>query len=174
MVAGRGNHPCIAMWVPFSEGRGQYDTARILSMVKAQDPTRLVVKAGGPEEAAVGEVDWRGTPGRSATRPDPGHAQILGLRPGPELRIEGHARPGPTRGAPARRVSAAEATASYLDHLRDAQGSATGMFLSGVVCCPWTDVERDLTGLLTYDRAVVKLDAKAVTAANQKLLAAHP
>ena len=42
MIDGLRNHPCIVMWVPFNEGWGQYDTARIVEMVKKQDPTRLV------------------------------------------------------------------------------------------------------------------------------------
>ena len=32
----------IVGWVPFNEGWGEYDTARIANAVKAQDPTRMV------------------------------------------------------------------------------------------------------------------------------------
>src|SRR5262249_44524832 len=28
MIQGRGDHPCIVMWVPFNEGWGQFDTER--------------------------------------------------------------------------------------------------------------------------------------------------
>ena len=42
-----GNHPCIVMWVPFNEGWGQFDTARIAELTKKLDPTRLVNSASG-------------------------------------------------------------------------------------------------------------------------------
>ena len=33
MITGRGNHPCIVMWIAFNQGWGQYDTERILSAI---------------------------------------------------------------------------------------------------------------------------------------------
>ncbi len=38
MIDGRGNHPCIVMWVVFNEGWGQFDTGRIVECVKKHDP----------------------------------------------------------------------------------------------------------------------------------------
>jgi len=35
LIDGRGNHPSIVMWVPYNEGWGQWDTARITSLVQA-------------------------------------------------------------------------------------------------------------------------------------------
>src|SRR5437867_11933159 len=34
LIDGRGNHPCIVMWVVFNEGWGQFDTARVAAWVK--------------------------------------------------------------------------------------------------------------------------------------------
>jgi beta-galactosidase/beta-glucuronidase len=42
LILGRFNHPSIIMWVPFNEGWGQYDSARITEKIKDMDPTRLV------------------------------------------------------------------------------------------------------------------------------------
>ena len=42
LVKGRANHPCIVMWVPYNEGWGQWDTARIVDKIKSLDSTRLV------------------------------------------------------------------------------------------------------------------------------------
>ena len=47
MVGSRGNHPSIVGWVVFNAGWGQYDTERILELVKRQDPTRLVTCVTG-------------------------------------------------------------------------------------------------------------------------------
>jgi beta-galactosidase/beta-glucuronidase len=39
--------PSIVMWVPFNEGWGQYDTARVSKWIKSYDPTRLVNASSG-------------------------------------------------------------------------------------------------------------------------------
>src|SRR3569623_626007 len=42
MIKGRANHPSIVMWVPYNEGWGQWETARVTDEVKKLDPSRLV------------------------------------------------------------------------------------------------------------------------------------
>ena len=39
--------PSLAVWVPFNEGWGQFDAARIAGMVREQDPTRPIDHASG-------------------------------------------------------------------------------------------------------------------------------
>src|SRR5699024_7938707 len=41
------NVPSLVIWVPFNEGWGEYDTARIAGQVKASDPSRLVIADSG-------------------------------------------------------------------------------------------------------------------------------
>ncbi|MBR5626593.1 MAG: glycoside hydrolase family 2, partial [Thermoguttaceae bacterium] len=48
--------PCIIMWVPFNEGWGQYDTERIVEMVRQLDPTRLVNNTSGWSDRKCGDV----------------------------------------------------------------------------------------------------------------------
>ena len=48
--------PSIVAWVPFNEGWGQYDTARIAKWVKAYDPSRLVNSASGWTDRGVGDM----------------------------------------------------------------------------------------------------------------------
>src|SRR5205085_3015375 len=56
MVDARRNHPSIVMWVPFNEGWGQFDTARVAAWLKEYDPTRLVNSASGWTDRGVGDV----------------------------------------------------------------------------------------------------------------------
>ena len=42
MIDNLRNHPSILCWLPFNEGWGQFDTARITDFTRALDPTRLV------------------------------------------------------------------------------------------------------------------------------------
>ena len=44
------------MWIPFNEGWGQFDTARIVKMTEDADPTRLVNNASGWTDKGVGDV----------------------------------------------------------------------------------------------------------------------
>jgi len=49
------NVPSIAIWVPFNEAWGQYDSARITEMIKQLDPSRLVDHASGWFDQGVGD-----------------------------------------------------------------------------------------------------------------------
>ncbi len=46
----------IAVWVPFNEGWGQFDAARVAARVKALDPTRTVDHASGWHDQRAGDL----------------------------------------------------------------------------------------------------------------------
>src|SRR3989442_744298 len=56
VVDALANHPSTVMWVPFNEGWGQHDTARIVDLLARRDPTRLVNQASGWTDEHVGDV----------------------------------------------------------------------------------------------------------------------
>ncbi len=67
------------MWVPFNEGWGQYDTPRIVDLIKEYDPTRLVNNASGWTDRGVGDVhDIHRYPGPAMPQPEPDRAIVLG------------------------------------------------------------------------------------------------
>src|SRR5512139_1921265 len=69
MIDAFRNHPCIVMWVPFNEGWGQFDTARVVDLVRKLDPTRLVNNASGWTDRGVGDVmDIHQYPGPAVPR----------------------------------------------------------------------------------------------------------
>ena len=78
--------PCIVMWVPFNEGWGQFDTARVVELIKKLDPTRLVDDASGWTDRGVGDVmdmhKYPG-PGRAGAGGEPGARARRIRRPGP-------------------------------------------------------------------------------------------
>ncbi len=55
MITALYNCPCIAMWVPFNEGWGQFDSNYAYTLVKAMDSTRIVDSASGWHDR--GETD---------------------------------------------------------------------------------------------------------------------
>ena len=91
MIESLANHPCIVMWVPFNEGWGQYDTARITELVRKRDPTRLVNAASGWHDMRIGDVhDIHVYPGPACPEPEPARAAVLGEFGGLGLPLRGH------------------------------------------------------------------------------------
>jgi hypothetical protein len=167
MLDGRRNHPCIVMWVPFNEGWGQYDTPRITEMVKKHDPSRLVDCASGWNDMNVGDVhDFHVYPGPGSPDPEEKRAAVLGEFGGLGLGLGGHTWEAKTWGYQGVKDSA-DLTRKYerlmrrVYQLRDKPG------LSAAVYTQTTDVETEANGLLTYDRAVIKVDVGRIAAANR-------
>ncbi len=79
------------MWVPFNEGWGQFDTPRVVDMIKKLDPTRLVDNASGWTDRRVGDVmDMHSYPGPAVPRLEEKRAVVLGEFGGLGLPIPDH------------------------------------------------------------------------------------
>jgi hypothetical protein len=168
MIDGRGNHPCIVMWVPFNEGWGQFDTARIAESIKKQDPTRLVDCASGwADRKGVGDVhDIHVYPGPGSPEPEEKRAAVLGEFGGLGLGVDGHTWAKKTwgyRGA----ASKEDLTRKYERLLKQVHALKEEKGLCAAVYTQITDVETEANGLLTYDREVIKLDLERAAAVNK-------
>ena len=167
MVTGLGNHPSIVMWIVFNEGWGQHDTERYVEMVSKLDPTRLVNNASGWTDKGVGHVlDIHTYPGPAAPKPDPNRAGVLGEFGGLGWGVPGHTWSEKSWGYRAAE-SAAELTRRYQNLLRGVWKLKESQGLAAAVYTQITDVETECNGLLTYDRAVIKVDLAKVAAANR-------
>ncbi len=163
------NHPCIVMWVPFNEGWGQYDTPRIVNLIKKWDPTRLVDNASGWADRKVGDVhDVHKYPGPIAPENEPGRAAVLGEFGGLGLPVKGHTWQDKKNWGYRKYETQQELTDAYLALLEKLKPLITNG-LSAAVYTQTTDVEIEVNGLMTYDRAMIKMDAKKITAANKSL-----
>jgi hypothetical protein len=167
MIDGRGNHPCIVTWVPFNEGWGQFDTERVVGMVRKQDPTRLVDCASGWNDFPCGDVhDIHVYPGPGSPNPEEKRAAVLGEFGGLGLGLEGHTWEKKTWGYRGVKDSA-DLTRKYERLLQGVYKFKDKPGLSAAVYTQTTDVETEANGLMTYDRAVVKVDVARVAAANR-------
>ena len=167
----------IVMWVPFNEAWGIYEPRRIADLVKSWDASRLVnnnsgVNCCGVVDGGNGDVlDWHVYVGPDAPLPSAVRASVLGEFGGLGLKVEGHEwRPGAYFSYQAKQNSA-ELTSGYLELIGKVSRLMQRLGLNAAVYTQITDVETELNGLLTYDRALLKLDAAAITAANQQLIA---
>lgn len=171
IIAARRNHPCIVMWVPFNEGWGQFDTVRFTKLVKELDPSRLVNCASGGNDFPVGDVrDIHRYPGPAAPPSEPTRAMVLGEFGGLGLPLRGHTWQDEKNWGYRSFTSAVALTDAYVQLLTNLRPMiASG--LSAAIYTQTTDVEVEVNGLMTYDRALVKMDEKRIAAENMKLSA---
>ena len=168
----------IVGWVPFNEGWGEYDTARIARAVKAEDPTRMVVPNSGANccksrgDSRSGDIFDDHTyvgPGRPLVRD--GRVTVDGEYGGLGLIEEGNRWPGPPM-AYEMTDSKARLTQRYVEVSLDLERIVHEVGLSGAIYTQTTDVENEVNGYMTYDRQIMKLDLPVAAGRNRAVIAA--
>lgn len=184
----------IVGWVPFNEGWGEFDTARIAQAVKDADPTRLVNANSGVNccksrgDTGAGDIyddhtyvgpgiPTASLPGVLLTATGSGvgsvdsRARVDGEYGGLGLAVDVNRWPGQPLSyemtdGPAR-LTQRYVEVSYLleDIVRSGQ-------LSGAVYTQTTDVENEVNGFLTYDRRQLKMPLDLVAQRNRTVIAA--
>ncbi|MBW8911833.1 MAG: glycoside hydrolase family 2, partial [Sphingomonas sp.] len=169
MIGGLRAFPSIVMWVVNNEGWAQYDSATLARYVKGMDPSRLVDADSGWLDVAPGASDVfdihtyedvPNTPTRQSTR-----AIVIGEYGGIGMPIAGHIwRPGKKNWG----YQVATGEEDYLARFRRKMAgvirAAREDGLSGSIYTQTTDVEDEINGLLTYDRARSKASPEALSA----------
>ena len=163
-------HPCIACWVPFNEGWGQFDAGKAVQALRTLDGIRLVDEASGWFDQGGGDVHSL-------------HNYFYPLRIRPQKRtvalseyggiawpMPGHEPPHKTYGYGTAK-DRQELTARYKKLQLKTVLPQLEKGLSALVYTQLTDVEDEVNGLFTYDRAAVKPDANAVRSVNAALAA---
>ena len=163
-------HPCIACWVPFNEGWGQFDAGKAVQALRTLDDTRMVDEASGWFDQGGGDVHSL-------------HNYFYPLRIRPQKRtvalseyggiawpMPGHEPPHKTYGYGTAK-DRQELTARYKKLQLKTVLPQLEKGLSALVYTQLTDVEDEVNGLFTYDRAAVKPDANAVRSVNAALAA---
>ncbi len=174
IIKALANHPSIVMWVPFNEGWGQYDTARIVELTRKIDPTRLVNNASGWTDMKVGDVhDIHKYPGPGTPPIEENRAAVLGEFGGLGLPVASHTWQDEKNWGYRSYTDRQNLTKAYLDLLGQLR-SLIGKGLSAAIYTQTTDVEIEVNGLMTYDRAMIKVNAEEVRAANEKLYLPPP
>ncbi len=186
LIDGLGNHPSIVMWVPFNEGWGQFDTARVVQHIREMDPTRLVNNASGWTDRNAGDViDIHVYPGPGAPNPEPDRAAVLGEFGGLGLPLEGHTWQGKDNWGYRSYKNKTDLAAAYEELILGPAGAGEHRVgglawliaepgLSAAVYTQLTDVEIEVNGLLTYDRAEFKIDPDRLARVHRRLLHGAP
>ena len=164
--------PCIVVWVPFNEAWGQFDTEQIVKMTKTLDPFRLVNMASGGNwiSGGVGDIlDSHHYPEPAMRIWDPEMVNVLGEYGGIGLPVEGHTWLNERNWGYVKLGNTEETTAKY-EEFAKLLIPLVKEGCSAAVYTQTTDVEREVNGLMTYDRKVDKLIPARVAAANREVI----
>ena len=163
------NCPCIALWVPFNEGWGQFDALSAADTLKQLDPTRLVDHASGWHDQGGGDLKSYHIYFKPLKMENDGR-RVLALTEfgGYSLPIEGHIRD--KKFGYRMYTSAADWQKDYVKlYERQVLPLIESEGLSATVYTEVSDVEDELNGLLTFDRRVCKAEEKALRPLNEKI-----
>ena len=166
------NHPSIVMWVIFNEGWGQYDTQRLADWTSGYDTTRLVNPASGWLDVGAGPVkDMHTYPGPGMPTPEADRVAVLGEFGGQALAVADHLWVTDLTNAPSHFNTSKTSQAlqeEYLTLIRQLR-PLIDRGLAAAVYTQTTDVESEVNGLMTYDRAIMKIRVDTLQAAHAPL-----
>ena len=166
------NCTCIGVWVPFNEGWGQFDSAYFTGYIKEKDSSRIIDSVSGWHDQGVGKTELKSlhtyyTPLKvpKDTRP-----VVLSEFGGYSLKIEGHTFHEKEFGYKTFKTQEelkAALKTLYLKKLKPLISKG----LCAAIYTQVSDVEDEINGLFTYDRAVTKIAVADMKAINDELMA---
>ncbi|MBQ7913599.1 MAG: glycoside hydrolase family 2 [Clostridia bacterium] len=165
------NCTCIGLWVPFNEGWGQFDSAKWTEYVRQKDPTRIIDSVSGWHDQGVDKTELLSlhtyyTPLRV---PKDKRPVVLSEFGGYSMKCDGHVYDEDKEFGYKKFKSQEQLTAAlkklYLSKLKP-------LIKRGLCGCIYTqvsDVEEEINGLITYDRAIVKVSVEEMAAINAEI-----
>lgn len=158
MIDALHNHPSIIVWVAFNEGWGQHNTNEILKWINNYDPSRLIDGPSGWTDRGYGDLyDIHRYPGPAMFPTQPDRATVLSEFGGLGLIVQNHLWIE-DRNWGYQQFDTTEKLRARYRELIDELKVLVQNGLSAAIYTQTTDVEVEVNGLMTYDRAVVKFD----------------
>ena len=175
------NAPSIITWVPFNENWGAFDVKEITNWTKQYDASRLVNGNSGFNNNPSYQKAY-GDPGNGdyvdthiyvgpygASVPDSKRAASLGEFGGVGLFVRDHLYPV-ANNAYDMMATKEDLTNKYVLLLNEVEQLVKYKGLSVAIYTQTTDVEHEINGILTYDRAVEKMDLDKVREINEAVI----
>ena len=159
---------CIIIWIPFNEAWGQFDTEKVVDFTIKQDPSRLINAASGGNHRICGNfLDLHNYPQPEQYLEEDSLINILGEFGGLALDIKGHTWKNKNWGYQTMKTKE-EVTEKYEEYINLIINSFKSF--SAAIYTQTTDVEIEINGLITYDRAEIKIIEDRIKAANEKII----
>ena len=165
------NCVCIGVWVPFNEGWGQFDSAKWTEYVREQDGTRIIDSVSGWHDQGLGKTDLKSlhTYYTPLKIPKDERPVVLSEFGGYSLKCEGHVFDESKEFGYKKFATETELTAAIEELYEEKLLLLIAQGLCGCIYTQVSDVEEEINGLVTYDRAVVKVPVEKMAAINQKI-----
>ena len=167
------NCTCIGVWVPFNEGWGQFDSARITEYVREKDPSRIIDSVSGWYDQGKDKTELKSlhtyyTPLRVPKDP---RAVVLSEFGGYSMKIDGHVF-DETKEFGYKKFRDENKLVQAIEKLYIKK--LLPLIKKGLCGCIYTqvsDVEEEINGLVTYDRKVLKIPVEKMSAINARIKA---
>ena len=155
------NHPCILYWTIFNEGWGQFDSDAVYEQFLALDDSRWIDSTSGWFRRRKTQVDSRHVYFRKVKLSGDGKKPlVLSEFGGKTYKAEGHVfNPEKSYGYGGCQTPEA-LTQALISLYRDEILPCVKKGLCAAIYTQVSDVEDEITGLVTYDRRVEKVDAQ--------------
>ena len=163
----------IFCWVPFNEGWGQFDSLKICNYVKSMDTSRVVDHASGWYDQKGGDIKSLHRYVFPVTMPklDNKRAFVITEFGGYQNTYTGHTwTDNKTFGLYLKFKNKDTLTNAYKKLHEKQIIPLIDKGLCGTVYTQVSDVENELNGIYTYDRAHLKIDEETIIAINKKLV----
>lgn len=161
----------IVVWVPFNEAWGQFDTPEVVKFTREQDPTRLVNESSGGNYHFCGDIlDVHHYPCPAMNVFERKFVNVLGEYGGIGYPIEGHLWQKDSNWGYGKVKSSSEEVMQQYEEYLDMLKVFVSTGCAAAVYTQTTDVEVEVNGLMTYDRAIVKVDIPRISAANKAVI----
>ncbi|MHA1671331.1 MAG: glycoside hydrolase family 2 protein [Promethearchaeota archaeon] len=163
------NSPSLVTWVPFNEGWGQFDTIDVVKKIRKLDNTRLIDNASGWFDRGVGDIrDIHHYAEPKMPKKTLNRAAVVGEFGGLGMTVQDHMWKFKKMFVYKIFQNKEELYKIYeglIIILKDLIKKG----LCAAVYTQITDVEREINGLLTYDREIIKMDKEKVRELNLRL-----
>ena len=168
------NCPCIAVWVPFNEGWGQFDSANVAKWMKQYANTRLVDHASGWHDQKAGDflslhIYYRKV--KIPKKDKKGRAIVLSEFGGYSYKDMEHSfNLDEIYGYGGKEIVNAKILTDALENLYLEQVlPCIEKGLCATVYTQLSDVEDETNGIVTYDRKVVKVEKERMQEINKRM-----
>ncbi len=157
------NAVCIAMWVPFNEGWGQFDSTDVMDRILKLDSTRTIDPASGWSDQKSGELVSEHVYFKKYKFKKDRHHRAVALSEfgGFQLSIEGHHGIEAEYGYK-HLDTQEEFEEAYRKMMEEEIAPAVKSGLTAFIYTQFTDVEGERNGLVTFDRKIEKISRESL------------
>lgn len=163
------NCTCIAMWVPFNEGWGQFDSTKAMNSILHIDKTRTIDNASGWYDQKEGQFKSYHVYFKKFKFKEDKYNRCVILTEfgGYNYQIKDHSFK--TNFGYSEKKTAKELEESIIKLYEEEVIPAKALGLSAAIYTQLSDVETELNGLITYDRKVIKVSYSVMNRINNQL-----